>query len=189
MAETIRAGGGPKTKAEAERPPAREQNIATEEDMQRAFSIFANAERTYEAFLATQREEKQTAKATRDKALSDAVVIVASRGVTKKVLRQVYDWSKLKADELVAEIKPLTWAIRAAGLPVGTQLAFFDNDDAFAGQDELLRRAYRAGRDAYVERKSDKDNPYHPSSQPGQQWLKGRSDAEADVIRGMDKKH
>lgn len=190
MAENVSAGGGRRRRgAEAagetpeNEPPRAAANVATEEDMQRAFAVYKNAEVSYDAFLATQRAEKTAAKSIRDKALTDAVAITASRGITKKTMRKIYERSLLDADELRAEVKAEVWGMRAAGLPVGSQLAFFD--DEFVGNDAALRQAYSKGRDAYVEKRSDSDNPFHPSSEPGQRWLAGFNDAQADVVRAM----
>ena len=192
MAETISSGRGrrrdskgelPEHDPEAGAPPRAGQNIATEQDMQRAVSIFKSAERTYEAFLAEQRDAKNGAKAVRDKALADSVVMVASRGINKKLMRKLYERSNLESDALQAEVRAEVWAMRAAGLPVGSQLAFFEEE--FTGNDQALRQAYTKGRDAYAEKRADSENPFHPSSEPGQRWLSGFADAQADVIRSM----
>ena len=172
--------------ADTAAPPRVLTNLASDPDMQRGFSIYSSAERTYEAFQAAQRAAKTTAKSVRDKALTASVAIVASRGITKKILRKIYERSLLEPDELIAEIRAEVWGMRAAGLPVGTQLAFFD--EPVASGDEALRKAYVAGRAAYSEKKTDAANPWHPSSQPGQEWLRGMADAQNDVIKGMGPK-
>lgn len=191
MAENVApAGGGRRRKTEeptGDAAPAKATpNVATEEDAQRAFAIYKNAETTYDAFLANQRAEKTTAKSVRDKALADAVVICASRGMTKKSMRKLYELSLLDADKLQAEVKSEVWMMRAIGLPVGTQLTFFE--EPFSNQDELLRKAYTKGRDAYAEKRAESDNPFHPGGGPGQEWLRGFRDAEADVVRSMGPK-
>ena len=190
MAENVSATGRKRRDSAGELPdndpataPVKEpSNIATEEDMQRAFAIYKNAETTYDAFLATQRAAKTAAKSVRDKALTDSVVIVASRGMTKKTMRKIYERSLLEAEELIAEVKAEVWGMRAAGLPIGTQLAFFDGDNSFGNEDEMLRRAYQKGRDAAADNKNDTDNPFHPSSPPGQKWMQGLIDARGDIL-------
>lgn len=171
--------------ADGAAPPRVLENMASEPDMQRAFSLYKSAERTYEAFQATQRQAKDEAKSRRDKALTDSVAIVASRGINKKIMRKLYERSNLDADELCAEIRAEVWAMRAAGLPIGTQLAFFE--EPIADGDEGLRKAYMQGRDAYAEKRTQSDNPYHPSSAPGQRWLEGHMSAQTDVVHAMGK--
>lgn len=176
-----------KGKAPAAAPPPKVVEAkATPEDMQRMFTLVKTAEATYEKHLADIREQKTGAKAIRDKAISDAADAMKTRGITKRMFTELVAMSKRKSDETVAEIKNWVWAVRAIGLPVGTQLAFFD--ESFAGEDEALRKAYVAGRDAHTEGKGDADNPFHPSSRPGQEWLRGLADAQADTVNGMKPK-
>lgn len=194
MAENVSPAGGRRRRdsggelpdhnpADGAAPAKAASNIATEADAQRAFSIYSNAEKTYDAFLAQQRADKSGAKSIRDKALADSVVICASRGMTKKGMRAMYEKSLLDPEQLQAEVKSEVWMMRAIGLPIGTQLAFFE--ETFGGNDELLRKAYQKGRDAFVEKKGTGDNPFHPSGAPGQEWLRGLADAGDDVIRNM----
>ena len=199
MADTIRAerdiqGTGKsaaRAKAEAAfskpadgaAPPRVLENVASESDMQRWFAVKKNAERTYEGVLAKVRETKTAAKASRDKALSDCADAMKSRGVTKQMFQELYEESNRKDEDVRVHYQNKLWAMRAIGLAVGQQLAFFE--DSFKGEDEALRRAETQGYDAFSERKSQTDNPYHQSSPPGQRWLHGFQRAMADATPGM----
>ena len=201
MAETIRADrnasetGKSAARAKAEAafskpadgaaPPRVLENVASTGDMQKMFALVKQAEATYETALAAIREKKTAAKAVRDKALSDAADAMKSRGISKRLFTDLVAMSKRKEEEVVAEIKSWVWAVRAVGMPVGSQLAFFE--ETFNGEDEALRRAEVQGYDAFSERKSQTDNPFHPSSPPGQRWLHGFQRAMADATPGMQK--
>ena len=167
-------------------PPRVLENVATESDAQRLMPLIINAERDKEAFEATARAAKAAQKAKYDKVYTDVADALKSRGVTKRILRETYEISRRKDEENRAEFQAKLWLLRASGIEVGQQLGFFE--DGFSGQDAALRQAYTKGRDAYVEKKTDADNPFHPGSEPGRQWLRGFSDAQADVIRAMGPK-
>lgn len=163
-------------------PPKVVEAKATPEDMQRMFALVKSAESDYDKTLAEIRDLKTKAKATRDKAITDAADAMKTRGITKRMFTDLVAMSKRKADETTAEVKAWVWAVRSIGLPVGTQLGFFD--EPFSGEDEALRKAEVAGYDAFSEKKDmARDNPFHPSSAPGQRWMAGFQRAMNDTIQ------
>lgn len=179
MAETAspRTGKPPRAKVV--------ENVALDADMLRMFNLIKITERDHEAVMAELRSQRAAANATRDKAYTDAADALKSRGVTKRILRELYDMSRRKEDDVREEFSAKVWAMRAAGMPIGTQLAMFD--DGFSGQDEALRKAHIKGRNDYADNVDSKDNPFQPSSQPGQHWLRGWTDAMNENINAAGK--
>lgn len=189
--------GKPKTEGTEEKAPRVLENMASADDMNRWMTLVESAERSYEATQAALRQQKQAAKAVYDKVYSDAADAMKSRGVTKQVFRELYELKRQDEAKRMAALQSKLWAMKVLNFIEGQQLALFPEDgaaaangesDGFDGQDELLRRAYNMGRDADVEGKHDNENPYHPSSPPGQRWQAGKNDSQADRIKAMGNK-
>ena len=161
-------------------PPRETQNVATELDAQRLMPLIINAEREMEAFQATQRAAKAAQKSKYDKCYTDVADALKSRGITKRILRETYEISRRKEEENRAEFQSKLWLLRAAGIEVGQQLAFFE--DGFTNQDEALRRAYQKGYNAFTDKQPDSANPYGSGTVPSQKWLEGYNTAGADSL-------
>lgn len=159
------------------------QNLATDNDAQRWMSQVIVIEREKEASEAEQRAAKAAMKSKYDKLYTDAADALKSRGITKRILRETYEVSRRKEEDNRAEFQAKLWLLRASGIDVGQQLAFFE--EPFKNNDEALRRAYQFGRDAYAEGKDSKANPYNQSTEPGQRWLAGLMDAQAENVPGV----
>lgn len=158
------------------------QALATEADLQRQLSAIKMGEADYAKKKADADSIRKTARATLDKIWADAVVILASRGMTKPILRSIFEKSLRDADEVGAAMDAEIWGMRAAGLPVGTQLKMFDDQP----QDNATQ-AYRKGRTAGLDGKSMNDSPYHANSELGQRFIHGWSDGQAILIGGETK--
>jgi ribosome modulation factor len=191
MAETIKAetrkmkrdSAGEVAGTEDMPAPKVLQNLASDSDAQRWMSQIIVIEREKEASEAEQRSAKAAMKSKYDKVYTDAADALKSRGISKRTLREVYEISRRKEEDNRAEFQSKLWLLRASGIEVGQQLAFFD--EPFKNNDEALRRAYTFGRNAYADGKDSKANPYNPSSEPGQKWLSGLMDAQAENVPGV----
>ena len=133
--------------------------------------------------MAEMRSKKTAANVSRDKAYTDAVDVLKSRGISKKILRELYEMSNRKVEDIKDEFSAKLWAMRAAGMPIAKQLSMFAEPSDT--NDEALRKAYIKGRDSYTDGTDSKDNPFQPSSAPGQEWIRGWQAVQNENILSM----
>jgi ribosome modulation factor len=155
-------------------------NLATEADLRRWFVLIQGEERDYEKVLAKLRAERQQAKTSLDKIYADAADILKSRGVTKRVLKAMYELSKRDESEVSEEMQASVWAMRAAGLPIGTQLSFWS--DGLADPADAYNKAKDRGKQAGLEGVSTADNPFNGHQLLSQAWLEGWHEGQSELL-------
>jgi ribosome modulation factor len=156
-------------------------NVATEADLRRYFVLIAAEERDYAKVRDKCRAEVKDAKATLDKLYADAADILKSRGISKRVLKSLFEISNRDEQELRDEMEATIWAMRAAGIPVGTQLTFWSNP--IEDPTEAYNRAIRQGREAGLQGISTTENPHQGHQTFGQAWLEGWHAGQEELIR------
>lgn len=158
----------------------RTANMATEVDLRRWFVLIQGEERDYEKTMAKLRSDKQQAKASLDKIYADAADLLKSRGVTKRILKAMYELSKRDEDEVKTEMSASVWAMRAAGLPIGSQLSFWE--DGLADPADAYNKALGQGREAGLRGESSTDNPHNGHHLLQQAWMEGWHAGQAEII-------
>lgn len=186
-----------KATTETRKPPrpSVKENIATDDDMKRMFSIVEQAERKHEAMLAEIRDMKTEGKAKLEKAYTDAVDALKSRGVTKRILRELYEESRREADDRREHYQAKLWAMKACGMPISHQGDLFEAQapTTSAGQDpdlaapapDALARIYERGRQAHLDNAPLDANPYEEGTRAHDEWNRGRADAQEETVMAM----
>jgi len=185
-----------KATTETRKPPrpSVKENIATDDDMKRMFSIVEQAERKHEAMLAEIRDMKTEGKAKLEKAYTDAVDALKSRGVTKRILRELYEESRRKADDRREHYQAKLWAMKACGMPVSHQGDLFEAQAQSVPQNEApqiaepadaLARIYERGRQAHLDNAPLDANPYEEGTRAHDEWNRGRADAQEETVMSM----
>lgn len=165
--------------------PDVDQRQSTDDDMRRVFGKIEAQESKYATAKAVAREGVSTAKKRLDKTYADSAVELTSRGVTVRDLKALYADSKRDDDELTVATRARTWGARAIGLAGAEQLTFWD--EPVKDQDQGLKKAKRDGRAVSARGGSVSENPHHPGSAPGQQWLEGYHEVQAENVPGGKK--
>lgn len=156
-------------------------NVATEADLRRYFVLLQAEERDYAKVRDKCRAEVKDAKAALDKLYADAADILKSRGISKRVLKSLFELSNRDEQELRDEMEATIWAMRAAGMPVGTQLTFWSTP--IEDPTEAYNRAIRQGREAGLLGTSTTENPHQGHQTLGQAWLEGWHAGQEELIR------
>lgn len=159
-------------------------DLARDADGQRWLALITSAERDYEKELANIRAKKQAAKSKLDKLYVDGADALKTRGVTKQVLHELYEWSRKDPKELIAHFQALAWIARAGGMAIGQQMVLFP--EAVKSPEDAVEKAKMQGRQCSATGGSSIDNPYHAGSPLGQSWLEGYSDDQAKLVPGAN---
>ena len=158
-----------------------EANVATEADLRRYFVLLQAEERDYAKVRDKCRAEVKDAKSSLDKLYADAADILKSRGITKRVLKTLFELSNRDEQEIKDEMEAVIWGMRAAGMPVGAQLTFWSNP--IEDPTESYNRAIRQGREAGLLGMSTTENPHQGHQTLGQAWLEGWHAGQEELIR------
>lgn len=174
--------------------PAVKENLASEADVQRFFKLIEQQEREFEAFLADVRARKTAEKSKLDKVYTDAVAALQSRGINKRVLRELYEESRRDAQDVRDHLQAKLWAMRACGMVTPEQQDLFTAPSLAtpaqpgtepAPPQDALARIYEKGRQAHASNLNPGDNPYDLETRAGQEWERGRMDAQEETVMAM----
>lgn len=155
-------------------------NMATEADLRRWFALIQGEERDYENTLAKLRAERQKAKTSLDKIYADAADVLKSRGITKRVLKAMHELSKRDEKEVAEEMQASVWAMRAAGLPIGTQLTFWS--DGLEDPADAYNKAKDRGKKAGLDGVSTTEDPFKGHQLLSQAWLEGWHEGQSELL-------
>lgn len=107
-------------------------------------------------------------------------------GIKQKVFDRVYEKFHAEdgGDEAIADLRVERELCKKANIDFGFQFSFFDEDPP----DEAQRKtgAYAKGQMAFIARVKESENPFDPSSEQGQGWLKGFRDSESLHKKGKE---
>lgn len=156
------------------------ENLASDADLRRWFVLVQNEERDYEKTGAKLRAERQQAKAKLDKIYADAADVLKSRGVTKRILKAMYELSKREEKEVSEEMSASIWAMRAAGMPIGKQLSFWE--DGVEDPADAYNKVLAQGRQAGLEGKNSNENPHKGHQLFGQAWMEGYHQGQSELL-------
>ena len=155
-------------------------NTASEADMRRWFVLIQAQERDYEKVLAEIRSKRQDSKGKLDKIYADAADAMKSRNVTKRVLKALWELSRRDDDEVASEYAASVWAMRAAGMPLGAQLSFWDErlDDPA----DAYNRAMSQGKTAGLQGVGTEKNPHNGHQLLSQAWMEGWHSGQGELV-------
>lgn len=173
--------------------PAVKENLASDADVQRFFKLIEQQEREFEAFLADVRAKRTAEKTKLDKIYTDAVAALQSRGISKRVLRELYEESRRDPQDVQDHLQAKLWAMRACGFVKPEQTDLFAAPTlaappAAAEPQDALARIYEKGRQAHAANAPIDANPYDPETRAGQEWARGRADAQEETVMAMGSK-
>jgi ribosome modulation factor/uncharacterized protein (UPF0335 family) len=155
-------------------------NKASEADLRRWFALVQGEERDYENTLAKLRAERQKAKTSLDKIYADAADVLKSRGITKRILKAMHELSKRDEKEVAEEMESSVWAMRAAGMAVGTQLTFWS--DGLEDPADAYNKAKARGKQAGLDGISTSENPFNGHQLLSQAWLEGWHEGQSELL-------
>lgn len=155
-------------------------NKASEADLRRWFALVQGEERDYENTLAKLRAERQKAKTSLDKIYADAADVLKSRGITKRILKAMHELSKRDEKEVAEEMESSVWAMRAAGMSIGTQLTFWS--DGLEDPADAYNKAKARGKQAGLDGVSTPENPFNGHQLLSQAWLEGWHEGQAELL-------
>lgn len=155
-------------------------NKASEADLRRWFALVQGEERDYENTLAKLRAERQKAKTSLDKIYADAADVLKSRGITKRILKAMHELSKRDEKEVAEEMESSVWAMRAAGMSIGTQLTFWS--DGLEDPADAYNKAKARGKQAGLDGISTSENPFNGHQLLSQAWLEGWHEGQSELL-------
>ena len=176
--------------------PAVKENLASEADVKRFFKLIEQQEREFEAFLADIRARKTAEKTKLDKVYTDAAAALQSRGINKRVLRELYEESRRDAQDVRDNLQAKLWAMRACGFIVPEQQDLFaaptlatpaqpGTEPEPAPPQDALARIYEKGRQAHLSNAPVDANPYEEGTRAHDEFNKGRADAQEETVLAM----
>jgi ribosome modulation factor len=179
-AEALFAPAEPEEDAPATTAKTHVANKASEADLRRWFALVQGEERDYENTLAKLRAERQKAKTSLDKIYADAADVLKSRGITKRILKAMHELSKRDEKEVAEEMESSVWAMRAAGMAVGTQLTFWS--DGLEDPADAYNKAKARGKQAGLDGISTSENPFNGHQLLSQAWLEGWHEGQSELL-------
>jgi ribosome modulation factor/uncharacterized protein (UPF0335 family) len=179
-AEALFAPAEPEEDAPATTAKTHIANKASEADLRRWFALVQGEERDYENTLAKLRAERQKAKTSLDKIYADAADVLKSRGITKRILKAMHELSKRDEKEVAEEMESSVWAMRAAGMAVGTQLTFWS--DGLEDPADAYNKAKARGKQAGLDGISTTENPFNGHQLLSQAWLEGWHEGQSELL-------
>lgn len=179
-AEALFAPAEPEDEAPATTAKTHVANKASEADLRRWFALVQGEERDYENVLAKLRAERQKAKTSLDKIYADAADVLKSRGITKRILKAMHELSKRDEKEVAEEMESSVWAMRAAGMAVGTQLTFWS--DGLEDPADAYNKAKARGKQAGLDGISTSENPFNGHQLLSQAWLEGWHEGQSELM-------
>lgn len=179
-AEALFAPAEPEEEAPATTAKTHVANKASEADLRRWFALVQGEERDYENTLAKLRAERQKAKTSLDKIYADAADVLKSRGITKRILKAMHELSKRDEKEVAEEMESSVWAMRAAGMAVGTQLTFWS--DGLEDPADAYNKAKARGKQAGLDGISTSENPFNGHQLLSQAWLEGWHEGQSELL-------
>lgn len=179
-AEALFAPAEPEDEAPATTAKTHVANKASEADLRRWFALVQGEERDYENTLAKLRAERQKAKTSLDKIYADAADVLKSRGITKRILKAMHELSKRDEKEVAEEMESSVWAMRAAGMAVGTQLTFWS--DGLEDPADAYNKAKARGKQAGLDGISTTENPFNGHQLLSQAWLEGWHEGQSELL-------
>lgn len=174
--------------------PAVKENLASEADVKRFFKLIEQQEKDYEAFLAEIRAKKTAEKSKLDKVYTDAVAALQSRGINKRVMRELYEESRRDPKDVQEHLQAKLWAMRSCGFVTPEQQDLFKaptltaTAPAEAEPQDALARIYEKGRQAHLTNAPIDANPYEEGTRAADEWARGRADAQEEAVLAMGPK-
>jgi hypothetical protein len=112
---------------------------------------------------------------------------ITNAGITNKLMDRGLLIAETGVDAVVAEYRELIFICKALGAPIGTQLSLISNPEVsgIVSHEDLLNKAFAAGRILGLLGKNVDDQAYNPNTDLGQEHMKGWNDGQKVLMDQM----